>query len=47
MDRLKQLESELGLAGVLIEPNVGGGIPRDKVYNSIRLFAEQVAPHLH
>lgn len=45
--RLKELEAELGLAGVLIEPNVGGGIPREKVYNSVRLFAEQVAPHLH
>jgi alkanesulfonate monooxygenase SsuD/methylene tetrahydromethanopterin reductase-like flavin-dependent oxidoreductase (luciferase family) len=45
--RLKQLQDDLGLAGILIEPNVGGGIPRDKVYNSIKLFAEQVAPHLH
>jgi alkanesulfonate monooxygenase SsuD/methylene tetrahydromethanopterin reductase-like flavin-dependent oxidoreductase (luciferase family) len=45
--RLKELQHDLGLAGILIEPNVGGGIPRDKVYNSVRLFAEQVAPHLH
>ena len=47
VERLKGLEKDLGLAGVLIEPNVGGGIPRDKVYNSIRLFAEEVAPQLH
>ena len=45
--RLQQLQSDLGLSGVIMEPNVGGGIPRDKVYNSVRLFAERVAPALH
>lgn len=44
--RLQQLRDELGLAGVVIEPNVGGGVPRDLVLRSIRLFAEEVAPKL-
>jgi alkanesulfonate monooxygenase SsuD/methylene tetrahydromethanopterin reductase-like flavin-dependent oxidoreductase (luciferase family) len=44
--RLGELRDELGLSGFLLEPNVGGGIPRDRVFNSVRLFAEQVAPAL-
>jgi alkanesulfonate monooxygenase SsuD/methylene tetrahydromethanopterin reductase-like flavin-dependent oxidoreductase (luciferase family) len=45
--RLSSLSDELGLSGFLLEPNVGGGIPRDKVLRSVRLMAEQVAPALH
>jgi alkanesulfonate monooxygenase SsuD/methylene tetrahydromethanopterin reductase-like flavin-dependent oxidoreductase (luciferase family) len=45
-ERLCQLRDELGLSGVIIEPNVGGHIPRERVFNSIRLFAQEVAPML-
>ena len=45
-ERLTQLIKELGLSGVVIEPNVGGRIPFQRMYNSIRLFAEEVAPLL-
>ena len=44
--RLEQWRDELGLTGVIIESNVGGRIPPDRVRNSIRLFAQEVAPAL-
>ncbi|MET0850594.1 MAG: LLM class flavin-dependent oxidoreductase [Candidatus Rokuibacteriota bacterium] len=44
--RLRELRDELGLAGVVVEPNVGGRIPLDRVLESIRLYAEEVAPRL-
>ena len=34
------------LTGIIMEPNVGGQIPVDCVLNSIRLFAQEVAPRL-
>ena len=40
------VRQELGLSGVVIEPNVGGGISRDQVWRSVRLFAQEVAPRL-
>jgi hypothetical protein len=43
---LHQLRNELGLSGVIIESNVGGRIPMQRVLNSIRLFAQEVAPKL-
>jgi len=44
--RLRQLRDELGLTGIIMESNVGGQIPVDCVLNSIRLFAQEVAPRL-
>jgi hypothetical protein len=41
-----QLREELGLTGIIMESNVGGQIPVDCVLNSIRLFAQEVAPRL-
>ena len=46
LDRLRQLRDQLDLAGVIIESNVGGRIPLDRVLNSIRLYAQEVAPRL-
>ena len=46
VDRLRELRDRLGLAGVIIESNVGGRIPLDRVLNSIRLYAQEVAPRL-
>jgi alkanesulfonate monooxygenase SsuD/methylene tetrahydromethanopterin reductase-like flavin-dependent oxidoreductase (luciferase family) len=45
-ERLKSLQEALGLDGVVIEPNVGGGIPRAAVFRSLRLFAQEVVPQL-
>jgi alkanesulfonate monooxygenase SsuD/methylene tetrahydromethanopterin reductase-like flavin-dependent oxidoreductase (luciferase family) len=45
--RLAELRDELELTGFLLETNVGGGISRDRVLNSVRLFADEVAPALH
>jgi alkanesulfonate monooxygenase SsuD/methylene tetrahydromethanopterin reductase-like flavin-dependent oxidoreductase (luciferase family) len=45
--RLGELRDDLGLSGFLLEPNVGGAIPRELVQKSVRLFAEEVAPALH
>jgi alkanesulfonate monooxygenase SsuD/methylene tetrahydromethanopterin reductase-like flavin-dependent oxidoreductase (luciferase family) len=44
--RLKELRDELGLSGVLMEPNVGGLISPDRLERSIRLFGQEVAPQL-
>ena len=46
IERLASLTKEMGLSGVVIEPNVGGGIPADRMLNSINLFATEVAPAL-
>jgi alkanesulfonate monooxygenase SsuD/methylene tetrahydromethanopterin reductase-like flavin-dependent oxidoreductase (luciferase family) len=46
VSRLQELRDDLGLAGVVAEPNVGGRIPLDRVLRSIRLYAEEVAPRL-
>jgi hypothetical protein len=45
-ERLCQLRDELGLSGVIMEPNVGGHISKERVFNSIRLFAQEVVPML-
>ena len=45
-EKLGSLKEALGLSGVVIEPNVGGVIPADQVFNSVRLFAQEVAPLL-
>ena len=44
--KLKHLIDELGLSGVIMEPNVGGGLTEEQVLNSIRLYADEVAPQL-
>src|SRR5438128_4883917 len=46
VDRLRQLRSQLGLSGVIMESNVGGRMPLERVLNSIRLYVQEVAPRL-
>src|SRR5499427_182586 len=46
VEKLQYLQETLGLAGIVIEPNVGGGIPRELVLQSVRLFAQEVVPRL-
>jgi alkanesulfonate monooxygenase SsuD/methylene tetrahydromethanopterin reductase-like flavin-dependent oxidoreductase (luciferase family) len=42
--KLKQLQAEIGLSGVLAELNCGGLIPHDQVVNAMRLLCEEVMP---
>jgi alkanesulfonate monooxygenase SsuD/methylene tetrahydromethanopterin reductase-like flavin-dependent oxidoreductase (luciferase family) len=44
--RVQELRDELGLSGVLMEPNVGGLMSPERLDNSIRLFGQEVAPRL-
>lgn len=45
-ERLVHLRDELGLSGIIIEPNVGGGVGFENTLNSVRLFATEVASNL-
>ena len=45
-ERLTEIRDQLGLTGVIMEPNLGGTVPVERVQNSIRLYAEEVAPAL-
>ena len=42
--RLKDLQAELGLDGILAELNCGNAIPHDRVLHSLRLLCERVKP---
>ncbi|MCE2464750.1 MAG: LLM class flavin-dependent oxidoreductase [Dehalococcoidia bacterium] len=42
--KLRHLKEELKLSGVIAEVNVGGQNSRDRVLNSIKLFAQDVVP---
>jgi alkanesulfonate monooxygenase SsuD/methylene tetrahydromethanopterin reductase-like flavin-dependent oxidoreductase (luciferase family) len=44
IDRLKQVEEELGLDGILAELNPGSLIPHPQVMRALRLLCEQVIP---
>jgi alkanesulfonate monooxygenase SsuD/methylene tetrahydromethanopterin reductase-like flavin-dependent oxidoreductase (luciferase family) len=44
IDRLKQLQEELGLDGILAELNPGSRIPHPQVMTALRLLCEQVIP---
>ena len=46
VEKLVQLTERLGLDGVIMEPNVGGGLTVEQVLNSVRLYAQEVAPRL-
>jgi alkanesulfonate monooxygenase SsuD/methylene tetrahydromethanopterin reductase-like flavin-dependent oxidoreductase (luciferase family) len=44
IDRLKQVQEELGLDGILAELNPGSLIPHPQVMTALRLLCEQVIP---
>jgi hypothetical protein len=46
IDRLTQLREQLGLDGIVAEPNPGGRLPAELETRSLRLLAEQVIPAL-
>jgi alkanesulfonate monooxygenase SsuD/methylene tetrahydromethanopterin reductase-like flavin-dependent oxidoreductase (luciferase family) len=43
-DRLREVDEELGLDGILAELNCGGKLPHERVVNAIRLLCEEVKP---
>ena len=45
-ERLVSLRDGLGLTGFIMEPNLGGTVPPERVQKSIRLYAEEVGPAL-
>jgi alkanesulfonate monooxygenase SsuD/methylene tetrahydromethanopterin reductase-like flavin-dependent oxidoreductase (luciferase family) len=45
--RLRAVEEEIGLDGILAELNCGGRIPQDRVLNALRLLCEEVKPRFH
>ena len=45
VERLKQLEEELGLDGILAELNPGSLVPQARVMEALRLLCEEVMPH--
>ena len=45
--RLREVQQEIGLDGILAELNCGGKIPQDRVLNGLRLLCEEVKPRFH
>ena len=45
VDRLKGLQEEFGMTGLVMECNYGGRIPYERVINSLRLLSEKVMPN--
>ena len=46
-ERLKEVEEQLGLDGILAELNCGGMIPHEGVMRALRLMCEEVKPRFH
>ena len=47
VDRLKELEAELGIDGILFELNFGAAIPPETMMRSLQLICEKVMPHFN
>ncbi len=45
--RLREVEEEIGLDGILAELNCGGRIPQPQVLNALRLLCQEVKPRFH
>ena len=43
-DRLKELEAELGIDGILFELNFGAAIPAEVMMRSLQLICDEVMP---
>jgi len=46
-DRLKELEEELGIDGILFELNFGAAIPAEQMMRSLQLICEKVMPRVN
>jgi hypothetical protein len=44
VEKLRSLQAEFGLSGILAELNCGGLIPHSRVLTALRLFCEAVKP---
>jgi alkanesulfonate monooxygenase SsuD/methylene tetrahydromethanopterin reductase-like flavin-dependent oxidoreductase (luciferase family) len=44
VDRLKELEDELGIDGILFELNFGAAIPAEVMMRSLKLICREVMP---
>jgi alkanesulfonate monooxygenase SsuD/methylene tetrahydromethanopterin reductase-like flavin-dependent oxidoreductase (luciferase family) len=44
IDRLKELQEQLGLDGIIVEPNPASLIPHEYVTRSLRIVAQDVMP---
>lgn len=45
--RLREVDEEIGLDGILAELNCGGQIPQDRVLNALKLLCEEVKPRFY
>ena len=45
-EKLRSLQAEIGLSGILAELNCGGLIPHDRVLTAMQLLCEAVKPCL-
>jgi len=46
-ERLRMLQEEIGIDGILAEINCGGLVPHDRVMTALRLLCEEVMPRFH
>jgi alkanesulfonate monooxygenase SsuD/methylene tetrahydromethanopterin reductase-like flavin-dependent oxidoreductase (luciferase family) len=46
-ERLRMLQQEIGVDGILAELNCGGLIPHERVMTALRLLCEEVMPRFH
>ena len=46
-ERLRMLQQEIGIDGILAELNCGGLIPHERVMTALRLLCEEVMPQFH
>jgi hypothetical protein len=46
-DRLKELEEQLGIDGILFELNFGAAIPAEQMMRSLQLICEKVMPRFN
>ena len=46
-ERLRMLQEEIGIDGILAEINCGGLIPHERVMTALRLLCEEVKPRFH
>jgi alkanesulfonate monooxygenase SsuD/methylene tetrahydromethanopterin reductase-like flavin-dependent oxidoreductase (luciferase family) len=44
VERIQEHEDRMGISGVILETNLGGQVPTDRVVKSLRLLAEKVMP---
>ena len=47
IERLRMLQEEIGIDGILAEINCGGLIPHEQVMTALRLLCEEVKPRFH